>query len=94
MPTLSAEALARALALWCKAPAPDTEGCRLAGLFPSPPPAPHQRGGIYEAQQMALSLFQSLWLLTRLRGRGRWGDKGVHKAQVAVRELGTLRRAC
>lgn len=47
-----------------------------------------------EAQQMALSLFQSLWLTTRLRGRGRWGDKGVHKAQVAVRELGTLRRAC
>lgn len=25
---------------------------------------------------MALSLFQSLWLITRLRGRGRWGDEG------------------
>lgn len=89
MPTLSAEALAS------KSFSSVMQGTpRLQAVLPLPQPSPHQRGGIYEAQQMALSLFQSLWLTTRLRGRGRWGDKGVHKAQVAVRELGTLRRAC
>lgn len=44
---------------------------------------------------MALFLFfQSLWLRTRLRAEVDGETRGVHKAQVAVWELGTLRRAC
>lgn len=73
------------LALWWAGP-PDPKG---VGCLASPP-RPHQAGGIHETQHVHSPLLP-VWPRTRLRAEVDGGR--VRVAQVAVRELGSLKRA-